>query len=269
MMQDFRTQGNMTPDFRTHLLARLDAIGVALAATGRGVALIGLGSVGTELGRIDEYSDLDFFAVVTPGSKQALLDDLGWLTAIHPVAYAFRNTADGYKLLYADGVFCEFAIFEAAELAAIPFAPGRIVWQAADAPAGLEAPQQAAPTGAARSVEWLVGEALTNLYVGLGRDRRGERLSAMRFIQGYAVDRVLELAALLAAPTGAPGDIFSVERRAEQRHPSLAPHLADFAQGYARNSASALAILAWIETHFPVNLAIRAAILERAAAPQP
>lgn len=257
------------PDFSTHLLARLDAIGAALAATGRGVALIGLGSVGTETARIDEYSDLDFFAVVTPGSKQALLDDLGWLAAIHPVTYAFRNTADGYKLLYADGIFCEFALFEAAELAAIPFAPGRIVWQAADAPAGLELPQQPRPADASHTLDWLLGEALTNLYVGLGRDRRGERLSAMRFIQSYAVDRVLELAALLAASAAAgepaaAGDLFAVERRAEQRHPGL--NLADFAQGYARNRASALAILAWLETHFSVNPAMRTAILERATA---
>ena len=247
-----------------HLLARLDAIGAALAATDRGVALIALGSVGTETARIDEYSDLDFFAVVTPGSKQALLDDLGWLAAVHPVAYAFRNTVDGYKLLYADGIFCEFAIFEAAELAAIPFARGRIVWRAADAPAGLEIPQQPRATIEGHTLDWLLGETLTNLYVGLGRDRRGERLSAMRYIQSYAVDRVLELAASLEAPAGAPRDAFAVERRAEARHPALAARLADFGQGYMHNRAAALAILAWLEEHFPVNPAIRAAILQRA-----
>jgi hypothetical protein len=34
---------------------------------------------------------------------------------------------------------------------------------------------------------------LTNLYVGLGRFHRGEKLSALRFIQHHAVDRFLEL----------------------------------------------------------------------------
>jgi len=29
----------------------------------------------------------------------------------------------------ADGVFCEFAVFEPQELPAIPFAPGRVVWK--------------------------------------------------------------------------------------------------------------------------------------------
>ncbi len=86
----------------------------------------------------------------------------------------------------------------------------------------------------------------------------------MRFIQSYAVDRVLELAAIVA-PAGAAGDSFAIERRAERRHPDLAPHLADFAQGYARNTASARAILAWIKARFAVDPAIRAAILARAS----
>ena len=48
------------------LLARLDAIACSLEASGHAEALIGLGSVGLELDRLDEYSDLDFFAIVNP-----------------------------------------------------------------------------------------------------------------------------------------------------------------------------------------------------------
>jgi hypothetical protein len=36
------------------------------------------------------------------------------------------------------------------------------------------------------TVEWLLGEALTCLYVGLCRYHRGEKLSAQLFIQHYA-----------------------------------------------------------------------------------
>ena len=111
------------------LLARLEAIGRALEVTGHGLALIGLGSVGVELDRLDAFSDLDFFAIVEPGHKGALMADLSWLAAAGPMAYAFQNTADGYKLLFDDDIFCEFAIFEPAELAGIPFAPGRVVWR--------------------------------------------------------------------------------------------------------------------------------------------
>lgn len=247
----------MHPD---QLLARLAAIGHALAQRPASIALIGLGSVGLETDRLDAWSDLDFFVIVDPGHKPHYLADLGWLSAPSPLAYQFANTADGYKALYADGIFCEFAVFEPAELATIPFAPGRIVWQRADAPAGLALPAQPTAARTPPTPEWLLGEALTNLYVGLGRERRGERLSATRFIQGYAVDRVLDLAEAAAAGRGVARDPFAVERRFEQRHPALADLLPTFVAGYAHNRAAALAILTYLEQQYAVNAAIAAAI---------
>ena len=91
------------------LLQRLDEIGQALAQSDHALALIGLGSVGTELDRLDAYSDLDFFAIVEPTYKSRYLQHPDWLYRVHPIAFAFENTADGYKLLFADGIFCEMA----------------------------------------------------------------------------------------------------------------------------------------------------------------
>ncbi|MBN2146638.1 MAG: hypothetical protein JW726_04580 [Anaerolineales bacterium] len=243
------------------LLKRLDEIADALRRSPHGIALIGLGSVGRELERLDSYSDLDFFAIVEPGNKQAYIDDLGWLASICPVAYAFRNTQDGYKLLFADGIFCEFAVFEPQELGGIPFAPGRIVWKRADAPDTLCEPKIASSTRAASSLDWLLGEALTNLYVGLCRYQRGEVLSAQRFIQQHAVDRWIELAEQMEKPAQPLADPFASERRFEQRFPELAACLGDFIQGYAGVPASARAILAHLEQRFAVNPALKDAIL--------
>jgi hypothetical protein len=49
------------------------------------------------------------------------------LRAISPFAYHFPNTENAYKLLYADCILCEFAVFEPDELQAIPFAAGHVV----------------------------------------------------------------------------------------------------------------------------------------------
>ena len=62
-----------------HLLARLDAIGASLERSGHALALLGLGSVGAETARIDAYSDLDFFAIVEPGTKAHYIDNRDWL----------------------------------------------------------------------------------------------------------------------------------------------------------------------------------------------
>ncbi len=244
-----------------HLLHRLDAIAHSLQTSGHGLALLALGSVGLERDRLDEYSDLDFFAIVHDGHKHAFIEDLDWLARVHPVAYAFQNTVDGHKLLFADGVFCEFAVFEPHELSHIPFAEGHIVWQADGFDAALLQPQpQSAPQ--THTIEWHVGEALTNLYVGLSRLRRGEVLSAQRFIQHYAVDRIVALAPLIEqADSRIHADLFAGERRFEQRYPSIAEHLPDFVQGYDRSIESARAILAFLEQHFEVNAAMRDEIL--------
>ncbi len=238
------------------LLERLDQIGAALAASGHGLALIGLGSVGLELERLDNYSDLDFFAIVETGYKQKYIEDIDWLASVCPLAYAFRNTQDGYKLLYEDGVFCEFAVFEPGELRQASFAPGRVVWKQAQIPEDIAIPASQPMPQARREVEWLVGEALTNLYVGLERGQRGEKLSAARFVQNYAVDRLLELAALIEDEKPGYKDGFSSERRFEQRFPVTARLLPEFIQGYERNPQSASAILEFLEKHFEVNPAM-------------
>jgi lincosamide nucleotidyltransferase len=255
-----RDSNFMATGKRKLLQERLNAIGASLARTGNGLALIGLGSGGLELDRLDQYSDLDFFAIVETGHKNEYLENLEWLSSICPIAFSYRNTRDGYKLLFQDAVFCEFAVFETAELRHIPFAPGRIVWQKDNIPEALLLPEPDRKIAADHSIEWLVGEVLTNLYSGVSRNNRGEKLSAMRFIQVYAVDRLLELSARFETGTSVARDIFAFERRFEQRYPASAQALPEFVQGYERNIESAQAILTFLESRFEVNPAMKEAI---------
>jgi hypothetical protein len=227
------------------LLARLDAIAAALRASGHALALIGLGSVGLETERLDEWSDLDFFAIVEPDHKRRYLDRLDWLEAAHPLAWHYRNTFDGHRALMADGVFCEFAVFEPQELDAIPFAPGRLVWAREGVDPSIATPRRPMPGPRTTDETWIVGEALACLLVGLQRWHRGEKLSAMRFVQGLALDRLIELDALRGhVPRGDP---FNPDRRLESRQRRLAPELPRLAGGYAQTPAAALAMLAALE----------------------
>ncbi len=242
------------------LLKRLDAIGASLANLDRAKALIGLGSVGLELNRLDSWSDLDFFVIVEAGEKQRFLENLDWLEKVHPVVYAFRNTSDGYKLLFGDGIFCEFAVFEPQELQEIPYNPGRVIWRRAPEDEQFARPASASLPLAASPLDWLVGEALTNLFVGLQRFMRGEKLSATRFIQQYAVDRVIDLAQYLDNPDPYPADPYSRERRFEQRFPTTAARMPEFIQGYDRNRESAAAILEFLQSNFNLNPQLAAEI---------
>ncbi|GGK92819.1 hypothetical protein [Deinococcus radiotolerans] len=232
----------------TRLLRRLDDIAAGLDASGRALALLGLGSVGAELDRLDRHSDLDFFVVAREGQVGALLDDLSWLG--DGLTCAFRNTGDGFKVLFEGGVYGEFAVFSEAQLRSAAFINARVIWLAPDAPTDLplhvRPPGSAGRLSAAQRTHHL-GEALTNLLVGVRRFERGERLSAWQFTQVYALGHALALAADAAPAAPGHADPFSVERRFEQRYPALAGRLAACLPGVAGTPGAALATLQWLE----------------------
>jgi hypothetical protein len=167
---------------------------------------------------------------------------------------------DGYKFLYEDGVFCEMAVFEPQELAQIPFPQPAIIWHSASFDKQLALPQQPS-VRSEHGVDWCIGEILTNLLVGITRFHRGEKLTAQRFIQHYAVDKILNLMPQIEPEiTTVYRDVYNAERRFETRFPHTAQIMPNFIQGYDHSIESALAILAFLEQHFTVNQAISAEI---------
>src|SRR5262249_42565281 len=173
------------------------------------------GSVGLDLEGLDDHSDMDFFVIVDDGAKQGYLDSIDWLEALCPIEFSFENSVDGRKVLFADGLFAEYAVFTVDELRAGSFPTGRLVWARDDAPAGLESGRLPGPSPYDYP-SYHVDEAVTNLYVGLHRDARGERLAATRLIQQHAVDRLLTYLEL-TTPGLARQDAFAIERGTERR----------------------------------------------------
>ena len=242
------------------MLRRLDDLASHLATRGDALALLGLGSAGIEHDRLDEHSDLDFFVIVEDGAQPGYLESIDWLVACAPVAYSFANERNGRKVLFADGVFAEYGVFTVAELAGIPFTGARVVWQRADAPADL-AYSGAAPGGPPfDTVEFHLNEALTNLYVGLHRELRGERLTAARFIQSYAIDRIINLLRLTSPGVAYRRDPFDPSRRVEQGYPARVLPLAAMVPGYEHNVDAARTTLAWLDERFPLDPVIAGAI---------
>jgi hypothetical protein len=212
--------------------------------------------------RLDAYSDLDFFVIVEVGQKHRYLRQLDWLANAYPIAWSFQNTVDGHKALMADGVFCEFAVFEQHELTRIPYAPGQWVWRREDLQPELAQPQLPVPSSQLPDETWIVGEALSCLFVGLQRWHRGEKLSAARFVQCHALDRLIELDALRTPPEqkDTPADHFNRERRLEGRQPSLSQELPVLVPGYKNTPQAALSLLAALEKR---GAALNAAIVAR------
>lgn len=201
------------------MLSLLDEIADRLAGDPLALGLIGVGSTGRHRHRRDEHSDLDFFVIAE--EKEHFLSDLSWLG---PVLWSHRDTRDGAKALVGD-TFCEFAVFLPEEMTDVKVEGAQVLWARADPPEARD------NTPATPDESWLVNEILSNLYVGLHRWLRGERLSAMRFVQGQALDNLLIL-------MGAD-DPFAPSRRAER----LPLRFAEFAPGYDHTPTAARAIL--------------------------
>lgn len=253
-----------TTSIPQRLLARLDDLGAELSRRGDALALLALGSVGTDRHRLDEHSDLDFFVIVEEGASQRYLDSIDWLEAPCRVAFSFRNSVHGRKALFEDGLFAEYAVFTVEELSQAGYPPARVVWQREDAPAGLDMPRHLPGPSPYDTADYQANEALTNLYVGLHRDARGERLSATRLIQLHAVDRIITMLGLTQSDAPPRQDLFVIERGAERRFGQDLLPLSAMVPGYDRNREAALAILAWLEQHADVDAGLAAAIRQLA-----
>lgn len=238
------------------LLKRLDDLGSSLSSKEECLGLLALGSCGKELERMDDYSDLDFFVIVKNGHKDRYLRDLSWLSEIFPLAYQFRNTIDGYKVLYEDGIYAEFAVFTLDEMPEIGFSEGRFVFKKEDcelSPLPNKPIQELKRT----ELDFAINELLTNLLVGLMRERRGERLAAFRLIQVHAVDRLLSVLHLIQTETPGFTDPYALDRRVETRFPQCIKAFRSWMNGYDGNLDSAKALLEFVSMIYPVNPALK------------
>lgn len=230
---------------------RLEEISQSARKTGKVRALLGFGSV-AELERMDVYSDLDFIVVAKKGCKWELIEDLAWLTSVAPVGYFYLFTQDGYRLFFKDGIFCDFGILEEEEVKQMSHGGGRVIWSEEDFDPDICRPTYQGNFGKI-DINRAVGEGLTNLYVGLCRFARGEKLAAARCIQNEALAQVLACAHLIEEENSCYRDVFQNERRFEKRFPRLARSLPQMIQGYEKSPESALAILEFMESFYVVN----------------
>jgi hypothetical protein len=78
-------------------------------------------------------------------------------------------------------------------------------------------------------------------------------MSALKFVQGYPIDGLLSVMHLLEPETAYFPDAFGNERRMERRFPKFSEIVAGMLQGYDKTPESALRLLEYLESIYPVN----------------
>lgn len=214
------------------------------------LCLLGLGSM-SETFRMDEYSDMDFFLIVKNGSKSYFMNDLEWL-AFDEIVFSFQNSNDGYKALFKDGNFAEFAIFTEDEILEATFTLGKVYYARPGFDLDKITPRKIRERKL--NVEYNVCEALANIYIGLNRLKRGEIASATTFIQSYAFNLIIDLFSVVFTPTNQNTDYFVAERRIEERYKEHKNFISNMRKGYEFNKESAEIMLNFLIQYFEPNI---------------
>lgn len=245
-----------TEKLRTRLESAPDALG-----------LVALGSMSGIPPLPDAFSDHDFFVVVQEGQQERWRTDLSWLPDPSRIAFSFRETAHGLKVLWDDGHLAEFAVFSLDELAVARVNRYAILLDRADVAARVERVRAATleQRRAARPDErWSVGMFLGALVVGAGRWARGERLCARQLVDGAATGHLLSiLRATLEPGRAARLDSLDPTRRVEQALPEEASAILEALALPAPAAARALLALLLRRRPELVSASARAAV-ERA-----
>ena len=172
------------------------------------LAFIGLGSM-HDLSRLDAYSDIDFFIIVkSQEDKVKYMENISWLN-VFPIIFSYIETKDGLKVIYEDGILLEFAVFTMVELKNITIPEGTIYYKKdnikdSDLNTKIKSFHK-------YDLDQAISNCLSNLYVGLLREHRGEHVAAFLMIQVYATSNFLKVL------DKNQDDPFVVERRIEKR----------------------------------------------------
>lgn len=190
------------------------------------LGVVALGTMAVPTWR-DAWSDHDFWVVTRPGRQDGLLDDLGWLPNSDTILVRARHGSRHYSVLYRSGHRAEFAVFEPEEAATATVTVYRVLFDRADVAAAVararehRSPQ---PWSEAKCV-FLFDNFLILLCTAVARWRRGELLSARRYLDQFALDSLLEL----YLNGSADRDPVDPRRHIERQHPRLARTLESLA----------------------------------------
>lgn len=204
------------------------------------VGLVLVGS-GADLGRVDEWSDHDFFLIVKDGTAEGFRQDLSWLPDAENVVIRPRETDHGLKVVYRNGHVLEFAVFDDKELELASVNYWAVPVDKTNITSRVEALEKKTVGGKfEEEKEWEL--FLAHILIAVGRARRGEILIAGQAIRSYMMRHVLGFVRDRLSPVpGTEGSEDNLDRfrRVEKQYPAEGARLDHILQLPVEDSARA------------------------------
>jgi hypothetical protein len=228
----------------SHTLSRFLEYSERLAANAEAhpdvVGLVLVGS-GADTGRVDEWSDHDFFLIVKDGTAESFRQDLSWLPDAGDVVIRPRETDHGLKVVYRDGHVLEFAVFDDRELEMASVNYWAVPVDKTNITARVEALEKKTVGGKfEEEKEWEL--FLAHILIAVGRARRGEVLIAGQAIRSYMMRHVLGFVRDRLTPVASTEGIednLDRFRRVEKQYPAEGARLDHILQLPVEDSAHA------------------------------
>lgn len=166
-----------------------------LETDARVIGLVALGSMAEQGRTPDAWSDHDFFVIIVEGAQESFRQDLSWLPDTDKIVLSIRETEHGLKVFYEEGHLLEFAVFSAADLKVARVNDYRVLLDRGEIAVQMAAIQQPEATETSFDARRAFAMVLALSFVGTGRYRRGEQLSAHAFVKFYLLHHLLPLLA--------------------------------------------------------------------------
>lgn len=214
-----------TPGVPAAFVAYIDRLTQACHAHPDVIGLVLMGSTASQ-GRADEWSDHDFAVICRPGTQPMLRADLSWLPDAGRICAVAHEHHGGLKAIYDTGAVLEFAVVDPSELRTFYANDYRVAYDDGDIATVMAEVRARTVPGDMTSAADKMALFLSALLIGVGRDRRGEHLTAMSSVQGLAVDNLLALIWAFIPSEVEVADTLDPRRRFELAHPRIGAELA-------------------------------------------
>lgn len=187
------------------------------------IGLVAVGSMAECDDQPDEWSDHDFYIITHPGQQTVYRTQHDWLPDTDQIAWAYPETEHGVKVIYQNGHLLEYAVFDLDELKLAHTNHYRVLIDKGGIQQAMVTVESATRERfSGITDQFLAGQFLTNLLVGIRRYRRGERMSAQKFIKGSAVGHLVTLLSRYILPSHPDlADNIDPTRRFERLYPEI------------------------------------------------
>ncbi len=198
--------------------------GVAQQPDVLGVVLLGSAA---DTARADEWSDVDLWLVVGEGVQERYREDLSWLPGHEGIVVVARETEHGRAVVLDDGSYVELAVASLTDLTVFRATQARVALDRGGVTEAVASITVAPPAPDRERARRALATLCGRLLVGVGRARRGELVSAGRFVRELAVAELLVALRELRPPADAALlDTLDPARRVELVYPARAAALA-------------------------------------------